>query len=90
LSSDHDVDVNQPVDEGSTPLIVSAYFGRSMCVERLLQHPSIDTTLQFQQHMALHWSQPEALYDAWNFLDEEIDAKGRKKVVQLLIDAGVQ
>ena len=94
LSFKHlEVDVNQPMtsgkSNGATPLVVSSYLGRFTCVERLLQHPDIDTTLQFQQHSALHWSQPGARHGAWeSSMDEQIDEEGRKKVVHLLKDAG--
>ena len=76
------------MSEGDTLLIISAYLGNASCVEQLLSHSSIDTTLVFQGHTAFHWCQVDSRADGWEFLEKKINMEGRVKIVQLLTEAG--
>jgi ankyrin repeat protein len=76
------------MSEGDTPLIISAYLGNASCVEQLLSHSNIDTTLVFQGHTAFHWCQADSRADGWEFLEKDINMEGRVKIVQLLTETG--
>ena len=84
------IDVNLSMSNGATPLIISAYLGNASCIEQLLKHAALDTTLLFDEHTAFHWCQPDSRAEAWKFLEVQINVKGRVVAAQLLADAGAK
>ena len=69
--------------KGAAPLIIASYLGNHECVQHLLQHSTIDTTLIFQNKTASQWSQPNARADGWEFREKKINVEGRQR--QLIV-----
>ena len=77
------IDINRSNSHNVTPLLMSAYLGNYECVQQLLQHSKINTTLTFQNKTALQWSQPNERVNGWEVFESKINTKGRKKILQL-------
>jgi ankyrin repeat protein len=82
------IDVNQSMTNGASPLIIGCYVGNASCVKQLLSHSNIDTSLVFQEQAAFHWCQADSRADGWEFLDSKINTEGRVQIIQLLTEAG--
>ena len=46
------------MNNGATPLIIGTYVGQFESVQQLLQQPTINKTLTFENKTALQWAQP--------------------------------
>ena len=84
LLASSDIDVNEPMTNGATPLIIASYLGQASCVSLLLKNSAINLALLFQNSTALQLAQPSARADGWEFLEDQINVEGRASVVQLL------
>ena len=89
LLSSSGINVNQPMTNGATPLIIASYLGHASCVSLLLTDPAIDPALLFQERTALQLAQPGASVEGWEFLEDQINMEGRAAVVQLLVSMPV-
>ena len=90
LLASSDIDVNEPLTNGATPLIIASYLGQASCVSLLLKNSAINLALLFQDSTALQLAQPSARADGWEFLEDQINMEGRAIVVELLVVAGAQ
>jgi ankyrin repeat protein len=80
-----EIQINQPENDGPTPLIAASYLGNSSVVEVLLSHADITTTGTVDDSTtAYDCSNANMRIAKWSFLDDKINEKGRIKCQSLL------
>jgi ankyrin repeat protein len=78
-----DILINQAMNNGTTPLIIATYLGRSSTVQLLLSNDSIDASILFEEKTAAQYSESTARAPSWSFLDNGINQEGRVQCHQL-------
>jgi hypothetical protein len=79
-----EIQINQPENDGTTPLIAASYLGNSSVVEVLFSHADITTTGTMDNNTAYGCSKAKMRIAKWSFLDDKINEKGRIKCQSLL------
>jgi ankyrin repeat protein len=79
-----EIQINQPENDGTTPLIAASYLGNSSVVEVLLSHADITTTGTMDNKTAYDCSKANMRIAKWSVFDDKINEKGRIKCQSLL------
>ena len=79
-----EIQINQAMNDGATPLIVASYLGNLSVVKVLLSHADITTTGTMDDKTAYDCSKANMRIAKWSFLDDKINEKGRSKCQKIL------
>jgi ankyrin repeat protein len=78
-----EIQINQAMNNGATPLIIATYLGRFATVQLLLSNNNINASILFEEKTAAQYLESNARAPSWSFLDNEINQEGRVQCHQL-------